>query len=196
MLIGKRTDEQLKAILPAWVEMFNKLAVSNERRVRENLHVCFVPLIAAVKKGLAPHLKALFPYWLLHHFDPSREVVRAAKQSLEAAFPSDQKRRDLFSFCSTDLVTFFTALFQHTPHTLSDMRIDTEQDAIERYERVMSSGLSSLAHFVDIIGSLNGPAAQAAALPTKLATIFTPQLWSVCSSRTAINCANLQAFAH
>jgi hypothetical protein len=85
------------------VQSFGRVALDNDKKVREALYVAFAPLASAVKKQLATHLKTLFPSWYLHQYDGFREVGRAARIVFEHTFP-EAKRRDVLLFCKADFL--------------------------------------------------------------------------------------------
>ncbi len=59
------------------------------------LSQAFTPLLRAIHRSLAPHIRTLFPIWVLHQSDPSREVARAAIHAFHTAFPV-QKREQVY----------------------------------------------------------------------------------------------------
>lgn len=91
-------------LFSAQVQSFGRVALDNDKKVREALYVAFAPLASAVKKQLATHLKTLFPSWYLHQHDGFREVGRAAREVFEHTFP-EAKRRDVLLFCKADFLT-------------------------------------------------------------------------------------------
>merc|ERR1712154_608089 len=93
-LFSTLSIDKLEAAASAWAFAFNRLSLVNDRRIRENLHLCFAPFckqIATSKaKWFIPHLKRIFLYWWMHQHDPSTEVVEAAYQSFYNSFGRNQ----------------------------------------------------------------------------------------------------------
>lgn len=123
-------DKQLLIdLLPQWVYRFNRLAMDNDRKVREALYKTFITIVANVKKGLAMHLKSLYSNWFINIHDPFKDVCKAANSAMEAAFTSPEKRKQAGVFCFDEFITHVTNNFKHTPTTLR--YIDNESKIID-----------------------------------------------------------------
>lgn len=104
-LFADRAPDALIAVLPAWVQAYGRLAHDNDKKVREAVYRAFAPLLSpATKKAFATHLKSVLPNWLMHMYDPFREVSRAARELFEATFTSPAKRRDVLLYCRAEFL--------------------------------------------------------------------------------------------
>jgi len=140
----------LEQILPAFVTHLKRLALDNERRVREALFQCFGFLVAKVGKQLAPQLKRVFPIWWICLSDPCREVAKAASHTFALGFPQENKRPEVLKYCRTEYLAQVTDFLSQTPQTMSDMKVNSIEEADARYDRVLQATLSSLASYTQL----------------------------------------------
>ena len=105
MFLSREADQVL-AVLPAWVQAYGRLAIDNDKKVREAIYRAFAPLLghASVKKAFVAHLKSILPNWMMHMYDPFREVSRAARDLFEITFATVAKRRDALLFGKTEFL--------------------------------------------------------------------------------------------
>jgi hypothetical protein len=149
-LIENRTAEELKILLPALVQCYERLAMDNDRHVREMLYSCLHPLISKVGKPITPFLRRIIPHWWLHAYDPSSLVCKAAMNALQLSFPGT-KQVDVLYFAHSSYFELLQLVYQSTPTTLSDMTLCTTTEAEERFERVMQAAILSLSGFIDLM---------------------------------------------
>ena len=140
-------------VLPGWLLAQERLHLDGDRRVREAAWTCFGVLREKSGKNFAALLKLAFPLWWTHRCDPCKEVARAAQKEWLAAFPAQEKQRQVLVFCSKEYFAYLTSLFAQTPVTLSDQTIYSVEESAERWERATSSALTSLAEFIDLAPS-------------------------------------------
>ncbi|KAJ1380216.1 putative E3 ubiquitin-protein ligase, partial [Sesbania bispinosa] len=89
------------------------------------------------------------PWWFAQ-FDPVSEVSHAAKRSLQAAFPAQEKRLDALILCATEIFMYLEENLKLTPQNLSDKA--TALDELEEmYQQVISSTLLALATLLDVL---------------------------------------------
>lgn len=93
-------------------------------------------------KRIAPHLGKIVGAWLAGAFDSDKSVSRAALESFEKAFPSEEKRRAVWRLYQEHLLDYVEdAILRHNPQTLSDERSTSPDDAEAKYVRVVSTAL-------------------------------------------------------
>jgi E3 ubiquitin-protein ligase listerin len=93
-------------------------------------------------KRIAPHLPKVVGAWLTGTFDSDKSVSRAALESFETAFPSEEKRKAVWRVYQRPLLEYVEdAVLSHTPQTLSDERNTSPDDAEAKYVRVISTAL-------------------------------------------------------
>ncbi|KAI8815800.1 uncharacterized protein EV422DRAFT_341201 [Fimicolochytrium jonesii] len=138
------TVEDLTEIIPAWAKIYTRISGDPDRRVRELTGAVQLKLVGKVKKQLAPHLKQLIGPWLCAQYDPVREVSRPAKEAFQTAFGA--KRVDVLIHCSADILAYLSdVLLEQTPETLSDPRVTSPEDMLERFNRTVSAAIRVLA---------------------------------------------------
>lgn len=99
-------------------------------------------LTASTGKRIAPQLPKVVGAWLTGTFDADKSVSRAALESFEKAFPSEEKRKAVWKLYQTPLLEYVEdAILRHTPQTLSDERSTSPDDAEAKYVRVVSTAL-------------------------------------------------------
>ena len=119
--------DKLEACSSAWAYSFNRLALVNDRRIRENLHLCFTPFCKQISSSKAKwftvHLKRIFTYWWLHQHDPSPEVVEASYDSFYNAFGKNTSRHwKVISYVKHSMLKEIQYILDinTTPQTLSN----------------------------------------------------------------------------
>lgn len=149
-LIENRTADELTMLLPALVHCYERLAMDNDRHVREMLYSCLQPLISRVGKPITPFLRRIIPHWWLHANDPSSLVNKAALNALQLSFPG-KKQIDVLHFTHSSYFELLQLVYKSTPTTLSDMSLCTKEEAEERFDRVMQAAIASLSAFIDLM---------------------------------------------
>ena len=91
-LLQQRSSKEIVPIIPQWAFEYKKLLLDYNRDVRRVTHDTMTTLVTSVGRDLAPHLKTLMGAWWFAQFDPAYEVSQAAKRSLQAIFPAQEKK--------------------------------------------------------------------------------------------------------
>ncbi|CAJ1970731.1 unnamed protein product [Sphenostylis stenocarpa] len=94
-------------------------------------------------------LTLMGPWWFAQ-FDPVSEVSQAAKRSLQAAFPAQEKRLDALILCTTEIFMYLEENLKLTPQNLSDKAVASDE-LDEIYQQVISSTLLALATLLDVL---------------------------------------------
>jgi E3 ubiquitin-protein ligase listerin len=93
-------------------------------------------------KRIAPQLPRVVGAWLTGTFDSDKSVSRAARDSFETSFPSEQKRDAVWRLYQGPLLAYVeAAILRHNSQTLSDERSTSPDDAEVKYVRVVSTSL-------------------------------------------------------
>ena len=185
------------AVLQPWLQVYEKIQLDNDRRMREHLYKTFAVLLARVPgKSLQSHLRAIFPLWWLHQQDPSAEVARESTNLFTATFPTASKRAQVLVYCHREYFSYCASLFTHTPQTLSDQTLYSLEESVEKWERIIACALMSVAEFINTTAAAEAAPAAAAASAASAApsvasitaaaysTLLTPALWKLASCRT------------
>ncbi|XVE58949.1 hypothetical protein DITRI_Ditri05aG0004100 [Diplodiscus trichospermus] len=153
VLLKQKSGKEIVLIIPQWAFEYKKLLLDYNREVRRATHETMTNLVTAVGRDLAPHLKSLMGPWWFSQFDPSYEVSQAAKRSLQAAFPAQEKRLDALILCTTEIFMYLEENLKLTPQNLSDKAVALDE-LQEMYQQVISSSLLALATLLDVLVSV------------------------------------------
>ncbi|KAL8146674.1 E3 ubiquitin-protein ligase listerin isoform X2 [Apium graveolens] len=149
-LMQKKSPEEVSPIIPQWAFEYKKLLLDYNREVRRATHDTMANLVTVVGRSLAPHLKSLMGPWWLSQFDPVNDVSQAAKHSLQAAFPAQEKRLDALVLCTTEVFMYLDDILKLTPETMFDKEVAYDE-VEEIHHQVISSALLSLATLLDVL---------------------------------------------
>ncbi|KAK8596571.1 hypothetical protein V6N12_065056 [Hibiscus sabdariffa] len=149
-LLKQKSGKEIVPIIPQWAFEYKKLLLDYNREVRRATHETMTNLVTAVGRDLAPHLKSLMGPWWFSQFDPSSEVSQAAKHSLQAAFPAQEKRLDALILCTNEVFMYLEENLKLTPQTLSDKAVALDE-LQEMHQQVISSSLLALATLLDVL---------------------------------------------
>ena len=147
------TDDKVNSVLKVWTQCYVKIALDDDRRVREATNQCFITLIRSVKKSFAPHIKSLFGIWLLNLFDPCKEVQVAARNALNCAINTN-KQTDAIIFCKKEIMNVISNNLEMAPPSttlLNNSDPDTSLIINERYERLVSCSLNTLSFMINTL---------------------------------------------
>jgi E3 ubiquitin-protein ligase listerin len=127
------------------INIYPRTSIDNARRVRQLAHSLQGFFTRSSGKRIAPYLSKVIGAWLSGAFDTDRSVCRAALESFEAAFPSEEKRKVVWKLYRGPLLEHVQdAALRHSPQTLSDERNTSPDDAEAKYVRVVSTALLAL----------------------------------------------------
>ncbi|KAL1217589.1 E3 ubiquitin-protein ligase listerin [Cardamine amara subsp. amara] len=153
-LVKQKKGKELLPIIPQWIFEYKKLILDYNRDVRRATHEVMTNVVTGIGRDLAPHLKSIMGPWWFSQFDLASEVSQAAKSSLQAAFPAQEKRLHALNLCSAEIFSYLEENLKLTPHNLSDKAIALDE-LEEMYQQMISSSLVGLATLLDIL--LHGP---------------------------------------
>lgn len=149
-LLQQKSAKEIVPIIPQWAFEYKKLLLDYNRDVRRATHDTMTTLVTSVGRDLAPHLKTLMGPWWFAQFDPASEVSQAAKRSLQAIFPAQEKRLDALILCTTEIFMYLEENLKLTPQSLSDKAVAMDE-LEEMYQQVISSTLLALASLLDVL---------------------------------------------
>ncbi|KAJ8315834.1 hypothetical protein KUTeg_007984 [Tegillarca granosa] len=150
-LCKEKSDDNLKAVLPFWPRIYNKMCLDLDHRVRETAQQAMNTLVGKVGKSIAPFLKSMMGSWLLCQCDTYPTVTSAATQAFQTAFPP-AKQTDALIFCKQEALEFLVDnLVNQTPASLSDPKNTESEDMQNKYNRVLTSSLLALRKLITAI---------------------------------------------
>ena len=129
-LCSQSPVEALKSVLPFWPRIYAKLAIDNDRRVRESAQKAHCHIASKLGRNLAPQLKELMGIWFTSQCDTYTPAAAAASQALKACFP-ESKLPEAIAFCHTEIMGYINDCF---------FKNDDIQE--EQKERVLVGALS------------------------------------------------------
>ncbi|KAL0843615.1 hypothetical protein Bca101_016861 [Brassica carinata] len=149
-LVKQKKGKELLPLIPQWIFEYKKLILDYSRDVRRATHDVMTNVVTGVGRDLAPHLKSIMGPWWFSQFDLVSEVSQAAKSSLQAAFPAQEKRLDVLSLCSAEIFAYLEENLKLTAQNLSDKALASDE-LEEMYQQMISSSLRALATLLDIL---------------------------------------------
>ncbi|XP_050138704.1 E3 ubiquitin-protein ligase listerin [Malus sylvestris] len=149
-LLKEKSPMDITPIIPQWAFEYKKLVVDYNRDVRRATHDTMNNLVTAVGRDLAPHLKSLMGPWWFSQFDRLSEVAQAAKRSLQAAFPAQEKRLDALILCTAEVFTYLEENLRLTPQSMSE-KATAIDELEEMHQQVISSSILALATLLDVL---------------------------------------------
>ncbi|KAJ6745154.1 ZINC FINGER PROTEIN 294 [Salix purpurea] len=150
-LFKEKSGKELVLIIPQWGYEYKKLLLDYNREVRRATNETMTNLVTAVGRDLAPYLKSLMGPWWFSQFDSVPEVSLAAKRSLEAAFPAQEKRLDALILCTSEIFMYLEENLKHTPQSMSSDKVTALDELEEMHQQVISSSLLALATLLDVL---------------------------------------------
>lgn len=147
-LIEAKSQEDCLAIVSYWAKSYTKLTIDNDRKIRELCQQTHEKLCSKVNKHLAPYLKTIMPYWLLAQSDNHSIAARTAESSFKTTF-NELKQPEVVYFTKDEILNVLhDFLIVQTAKTLSDMKNTSEDEALQKFENVLSMSLRALGIFV------------------------------------------------
>ncbi|CAL1535302.1 unnamed protein product [Lymnaea stagnalis] len=150
-LCATKEEDLVKAVVPFWPRLYNKLAIDIEHKVRELSQRALLALAEKTGKCLAPQLKSFMGLWMVAMCDTYPTVASAANTAFTNTFTS-VKQVEAVQFCKADIVEcLMNNILKATPETLSDPQTTSETDMGAKYERVVSSSLLAFRKLITIL---------------------------------------------
>ena len=102
-------------------------------------------IVASAGKRSVHHLPRVIGAWLAGTYDNDRLVSRAAQESFQHVFSSEERRRNVWKVYLRPILEHSRAsILRETVRTLSDERTVSVDDAEGKYARVVATGISLL----------------------------------------------------
>ncbi|KAK1836365.1 E3 ubiquitin-protein ligase listerin [Podospora conica] len=140
--VQNQKDDVAEPILEAWTQLYPRSSIDNSRRVRELSHTLLFELMRTTRKRMEKRIPIMVGPWLAGTFDKDRPVSRAASDGISALLDTQEKKDKFWIRCHAQIMDYATEAVKETPDTLSDKRINTEEDSMTKYYRVVAGSLS------------------------------------------------------
>lgn len=122
--------ESVKTVLPFWPRIYAKLALDDDRRVREHAQKAHLHFTSQLGRNIAPHLKELMGVWSTSQCDTYAPASTVAAQSLKSCFP-DHKLTEALAFCHNEIMDY-----------IRDSLFKVEDVTEEQKERILVGSLA------------------------------------------------------
>lgn len=100
---------------------------------------------------MAKHMPFVVPSWVAGLYDNDKSVVRAANESFNRVFTTEEKRKNVWRLYQTSILEYSRdVICKETTATLSDERTTSPGDASAKYSRVVGSAMMIV---TNILGS-------------------------------------------
>ena len=133
------------ALLGAWVKLYPRTSIDNDRRVRQLSHTVQGTIAVAAGKRLAKHMTALAGAWLSGLHDNDKTVVRAALESFHKVFVTPEKQKGVYKAYQGPIIEYCkNAVLREDEGTLSDERTVRPDESKAKYHRVVGSSIATI----------------------------------------------------
>jgi hypothetical protein len=143
----KEKQEYIADFVPYFVYVYLRLYTDNDRKLRELLNLALLTIIingdVGGKRVLGPFMRALIGPWWITTADKCTEVSKTAVQAFNKAVPADKRTQRLVNL-SPYILNHVVKNVTVKPEVLSDPLQFTPEEALDRYERVISASLTSV----------------------------------------------------
>ena len=138
--------------LEAWTKLFPRTAIDNSNRVRQSAYSLHGQIVTLCGKRFIKYMPSIVGAWLAGSFDRDRQASRAAKESFESTFPTEDKRTGVWKAFQEPILDYCLAAIQNeTVQSLSDERTCSPDDAEAKYMRAISGALLTVTGLLDTL---------------------------------------------
>lgn len=131
-----------EAVLEAWVRLYPRMSIDNDRRVRELSHTLQFELLRSARKRMERNLPKIAGSWLAGTYDKDKAVARCATEGISTFLNTEDKLTLFWKKCQAQILQYATDAIIETPDTLSDERSTKPEDAEAKYYRVIAASFS------------------------------------------------------
>ncbi|KAL1859480.1 hypothetical protein Daus18300_009625 [Diaporthe australafricana] len=129
-------------VLEAWVRLYPRMSIDNDRRVRELSHTLQFELLKSARKRMERNLPKVAGSWLAGTYDKDKAVARSAADGISTFLNTEEKMNMFWKKCQPQILQYATDAITETPDTLSDERSTKPEDAEAKYYRVIAASFS------------------------------------------------------
>lgn len=150
-LIDTKSEDDCVNIVSYWAKFYTKLSIDNDRKIRELCQQNHEKLCIKVNKNLAPHIKTIMPYWLMAQCDSYFAAAKIAENSFKSMF-NENKQPEVIYFCRDEILnTLQDFLLVQTAKTLSDMKNTSEDEAVQKYENILTMAMRAFSLYLSYL---------------------------------------------
>lgn len=175
----KKSDEPVDdSVIDVWTQLYARVAIDDNRRVRELSHTLLLELVKSAKKRIEKSLPKLVGPWVAGTFDKDKSVARAALAVTAHILDSDQKKAKFWIAFQGKLLEYANEAIRETADSLSDERTTSKEDMEAKYYRVLGSSMAMIQHLL--------PTIKDDEYPDELKRFFNADtLWTIAASEDA-----------
>ena len=124
------------------IKVYPRTSIDSSRRVRQLAHAVQGQITLSCGKRIAKHMPAIISSWIAGLYDNDKTVSRAANESFNHAFSSEEKQKNVWRVYLSSILEYCQDIIvKETPGTLSDERTTSPDDASAKYSRVVGTAL-------------------------------------------------------
>ncbi|CUS15547.1 unnamed protein product [Tuber aestivum] len=136
-------------VLAAWIRLYPRLSTDISVGVRRFAHIVHGIISQKSGKKVARHMSEIVGPWLAGLYDSDRGSARAAGESLNAVFSTQEKIRNVWAACQPDILDYCSSVIENeTVKSLSDERQFSSDEAESKFARVIATCVHTVAHLI------------------------------------------------
>ncbi|KAI0021290.1 hypothetical protein F4780DRAFT_738909 [Xylariomycetidae sp. FL0641] len=138
-------------VLEAWVQLYPRIAIDEDRRVRQLSHTLQFELRNSARKRMDKHSSKIVGPWLAGTFDRDGVVSQAATEGLSSFLTTPEKTTMFWRRCQQQILDYASDSIKETVDTLSDERSTSADEAKSKYYRVLQGSLALVLRLLQIL---------------------------------------------
>ncbi|PUU79929.1 hypothetical protein B9Z19DRAFT_976980 [Tuber borchii] len=136
-------------VLAAWIRLYPRLSTDISVGVRRLAHIVHGIISQKSGKKVARHMSEVVGPWLAGLYDSDRGSARAAAESLNAVFGTQEKIRNVWVAYQPDILDYCSNVIEdETVNSLSDERQFSSDEAESKFARVIATCVHTVAHLI------------------------------------------------
>ncbi|KAK9455483.1 hypothetical protein V1511DRAFT_289352 [Dipodascopsis uninucleata] len=139
-------------LLAIWVQLYPQFTNEFSHRLRLLAHRLQGDIFKKFHKQSARYMRDIVGPWISGLYDNDKAVARAATQSFERVFMTDEKRKQVFIVFHREIVQFIKiSLGGSIEYNTTDEKYFTEAEIQSRFARGIASAISMFSYLLSII---------------------------------------------
>ncbi|PWW74572.1 hypothetical protein C7212DRAFT_358891 [Tuber magnatum] len=136
-------------VLAAWIRLYPRLSTDISVGVRRLAHTVHGIISQKSGKKVARHMSEIVGPWLAGLYDSDRGSAKAAGESLNAVFGTQEKIRSVWAAYQQGVLDYCSNVIENeTVNSLSDERQFSSDEAESKFARVIATCVHTVAHLI------------------------------------------------
>lgn len=156
LLTKKAFDVSNYYILMCWIQLYPRLALDASKTVRHLAHQIQASYMESYgAKEFSPYLKSSLPTWLQGLYD-DKSIAVSIRSNLLQNFSNDETKVNskIWMVFHEQIVNYcYHVLVQQSANTMSDERLDSEDELNLKYSRAIVSAILMLSKMLELVNS-------------------------------------------